>query len=320
MTASCTRCDTALEDGDLRCAICALPVPFELKIVPAQSERAHVLRCTECNAAVAFSADVQAPRCRFCGQTMAIEQPVDPLEVARVRIPFRNDRDDAEGALRGWLGERGWFAPRELREEAVFESLSPLYWAGWQIDAYAHVTWTADSDEGARKSKWAPHGGELALTFDQIIVPASRGLRRDECMLLVPYYDLSAAVPIEPGTEGDFDAPVENFDAQRSAARDMVQRAIATIAKTRVEPHVPGRRFRNVRVASLVERQTTERVALPAWVLAYRYRGTLYRAIVHGQRRDIVFGTSPLDVRKVALVVGAIVAVLAAIAVFALTR
>ena len=26
---ACTRCASALEHGDLRCAICALPVPFE---------------------------------------------------------------------------------------------------------------------------------------------------------------------------------------------------------------------------------------------------------------------------------------------------
>jgi hypothetical protein len=77
---------------------------------------------------------------------------------------------------------------------------------------------------------------------------------------------------------------------------------------------VPGRRFRNVRVACLVESQTTERVALPAWVLAYRYRDKLYRAIVHGQRRDVVFGNSPLDLRKVAIVIAGALAVIAAIA------
>ena len=92
-----------------------------------------------------------------------------------------------------------------------------------------------------------------------------------------------------------------SFDAQRSAARAFIQRAIEATARTRVEDHIPGHRFRNVHVACLVERQATRRVALPAWVMAYRYRGTPYRAIVHGQRPEIVFGSSPVDWRKVAV-------------------
>ncbi|MBS1124749.1 MAG: hypothetical protein H6Q90_6977, partial [Deltaproteobacteria bacterium] len=28
----CTRCMTAIEDGDLRCAICALPVPVSREV------------------------------------------------------------------------------------------------------------------------------------------------------------------------------------------------------------------------------------------------------------------------------------------------
>jgi hypothetical protein len=66
-------------------------------------------------------------------------------------------------------------------------------------------------------------------------------------------------------------------------------------------------------VACLLERQTTDRVALPAWVLAYRYRGTPYRAIVHGERPEIVFGTSPLDWRKIGRLASAIVLAIAAI-------
>jgi len=33
--------------------------------------------------------------------------------------------------------------------------------------------------------------------------------------------------------------------------------------------------------------------------MAYRYRGSPYRAIVHGQRADVVVGATPLDWMKV---------------------
>lgn len=316
---ACTRCESPLEDGDLRCAICALPAAVEAAAI----DRPHsdILRCRECHAAVAYAPEVQAPRCAFCGATMELERPVDPIEEATVRLPFEVDRDAATAALRGWLGRRGWFAPKTLRDEAVVESLVPLCWAAWIVTARAHVAWTADSDAGSQRSAWAPHAGELPISFDAICVPASRGLGATECQLLIPYYDLARAVPVSREIPGEPPQIVERFDAQRSAARQFVQRAIEATARTRVEPHIPGRRYRNVHVACLLERQTTERVALPAWVLAYRYRDTAYRAIVHGQRAEVVFGDSPKDWRKIlAIVLGAVVVAAAIIAAIVLTQ
>jgi hypothetical protein len=328
--AACTRCHTALEDGDLRCAICALPVPAPDAIARDGAPHAQILRCRECGAAVAFSPDARAPRCGFCGAVMAIEQPVDPVEAARLRLPFTVDRATAEAALRGWLGSRGWFAPRALAGDAVLESLTPLSWAAWLVNAEARVAWTADSDAGAQRSAWAPHAGEASLSFRNIVVPASRGLREVEARLLIPYYDLSRTVRIDRDAEGEPEVVegelpgampggmpggmIERFDAQRSAARRHVQERIEALARVRIEPRIPGRRYRNIHVACLLERQTTERIALPAWILAYRYRGHPYRAIVHGQRAEVVFGRAPVDWNKVGWLV-AVLAVLAAAAV-----
>ncbi|HEY0253504.1 MAG TPA: hypothetical protein VGC41_18345, partial [Kofleriaceae bacterium] len=70
---------------------------------------------------------------------------------------------------------------------------------------------------------------------------------------------------------------------------------------------VPGSSVRNINVSCMLQNQTTDRVALPAWVLAYRYRGSPYRAIVNGQRADQVFGNAPKDWTKIiGIVVGAL--------------
>lgn len=312
----CSRCESPLEEGDLRCSVCALPVPARQDVV--EKARAQILRCTECGAAVAFDANKQAPCCAFCGATMKVEQPVDPVEVAQLTISFSVTRDQAAASLRGWLGSRGFFAPKTLRDEAVLDTLTPLCWAGWIVNATSKVAWTADSDAGALQSSWAPHSGVVQETFGNIVIPASRGLAQDECGLLAPYYDMSSVVGVSAATE---EVVVESFDAQRSAARQLVNRAIERLAAHRVERVIPGRRFRNVHVSCLLERQTTDRIALPAWVLAYRYRGSPYRAIVHGQRPEIVFGTNPTDWGKVALVVGGVIAAIALIvaAILALT-
>ena len=243
---ACTRCEAAIEEGDLRCPICAFVV-----VVPKGGQKrphAQILRCTDCAAAIAYSAEKQAPACAFCGATMKVEVPIDPIEVAQLRIPFKVGREDATSALRGWLGKRGWFAPKTLKDEAVLDSMVPLCWAGWIVNARAQVTWTADSDFDSHRSDWAPHAGQLGLSFDAICVPASRGLDHGECAFLVPYYDLGRAVDVGATIDGEAPVMIESFDAQRSAARAIVQRSIETVAKTKVEPHIPGNRFRNVHV------------------------------------------------------------------------
>lgn len=319
--AGCSRCGSPLEAGDMRCAVCALPVPAAQS--PAETTRVQILRCTWCGAAISFDANHQAPACGFCSSVMKVEQPVDPVETASLRLPFVVDRERATASLRTWLGKRGYFAPKTLRDEAVLESLTPLCWAAWIVNAEATVAWTADSDDGSNRSDWAPHSGQTRQTFGNIVVPASRGLRHEECADLVPYYDLSHVVGVSsPAIPGEVPAMIESFDAQRSAARKHVSRAIEALATARVQSgEVPGNRFRNVRVSCLLERQTTDRVALPAWVLAYRYRGSPYRAIVHGQCAEIVFGTSPTDWAKVARLVAMILAgILAIVAIAMLAR
>ena len=301
---TCERCTSPLEHGDLRCAVCALAVPGGTEAAVATA-RARILRCTSCGAAIAFDPRHQAPACAFCRSVMEVEQPVDPVEEARMYVPFTVDRTLAHAALRGWLQRRGFFAPATLHDEAVLDSITPIGWAAWVVDARAQVAWTADSDAGSERSAWAPHAGETHLRFDRIVVPASRGLDDTECELLAPYYDLSAAVPVDGA-----DITVETFDLQRSAARRVVGQAIEERARTAVEDEIPGRRYRNVRVACLIEQLTTDRIGLPAWVLAYRFRGRVYRALVHGQRPEIVFGSSPIDWAKV----GRIAAVVAALA------
>ncbi|HEX4449975.1 MAG TPA: hypothetical protein VH143_03840 [Kofleriaceae bacterium] len=305
----CSRCASALEHGDLRCAVCALPAPAIA--MPAGEVRATILRCRDCNAAIAYDAARGAPACAFCGASTHVEAPHDPVEVAQLALPFTVDRDAARRALHGWLGERGFFAPRALAGEATLDSIHPLCWAAWRVSATAEVAWTADSDASAGRSMWAPHAGVDSVELDGLVVSASRGLARRETSALAPHYDFERT--IEPPRE----VAVESFDLQRSAARRQVQAAIEAVAQTRIEPAIPGKRYRNVHVSCVLERQITERVALPAWVMTYRYRGTPYRAIVHGQRADVVIGRAPIDRRKVALMIAAATALAAVIALIA---
>ena len=211
----------------------------------------------------------------------------------------RLSQKDAESALGPWFGGLGFLRPSDLRSTARVEGLKPIWWVGWVFDADALVSWAADSDAGSRRSAWAPHAGQTQLSFDRILVSASRGLSDDETTALVPSYRLDQGSVDAGNHEGML---VEQFDVQRSEARGKILDAAAATAASRVQAsEIPGNRFRNVHVELLLRGLKTRRCAFPAYVLAYRYRGNLFRAVVSGQDSSYVTGSAPYSFWKIAL-------------------
>lgn len=300
----CERCESPLEDGDLRCALCGLPTPAERDASVGEAA-ARVLRCHGCGAAVAYDAEAQAPRCAFCASVMEAEVPEDPIEQAEAFLRFGVDPDRAKAALRAWLGTRGWLRPSDLQHSSRVAELSPLWWVGWIFDADVLMSWAADSNEGSRRSRWAPHSGQARLSLRRVVVPASRGLTEQECAHLVPAYAIDDASPEPPSMPR---ATIEQFSLQRSSARRLLSEALRGVAADRATSMIPGSTYRALHVEVLPTRLTTRRLAFPAYVLAYRYREQLYRVVVHGQDAAVVIGKAPISLRKIAVIVGVLLA------------
>lgn len=296
--ANCKRCETPLEAGDLRCSICGQAAPADG--AAAEKMRVQILRCRGCGAATAYDIEHQAPSCTFCDSVVEVETIEDPLEQSEGYLPFTTGQDEARKAMRHWLNSLGWFRPSDLTTSARLEQLRPLWWVGWVFDAESLVSWAADSNAGSRRSAWAPHAGQVDMTFDDILVSASRGLSDEEASTIGPGCNL-ASLRAEP--EGAANATVEQFDLQRSQARQQIIGAIQSLAAQRVEQHhIPGSRFRKTSVSVVLRKLVTRRISLPAWVLAYRYKGRLYRMVICGQNAAFVTGTAPYSIAKIMLV------------------
>lgn len=304
----CTRCQSPLEKGDLRCAICGQSSPID--DAPRQQKTVvKILRCTGCGAAIAYDPKHQAPSCSFCGDVVKIESIEDPMEQTDHYLPFTVTADEARQALRDWLGSRGWFRPSDLSSTAKLTQLKPLWWVAWVFDADAFVSWAADSNQGAGRSAWAPHAGQNDVRFNDILVSASRGLSDQEVAAISPGMNLATRNERPEGA--DDRATLEQFDVQRSQARQQVSAAIDRLAANRVQQNfIPGTRFRKVKVAIVLQRLITRRISLPAYVLAYRYKDSLFRVVICGQDKRVIIGTSPKSLFKMAAVGLAIAAIL----------
>ena len=300
----CRRCESPLEVEDLRCPICALPAPVVQADAIPVSARAEILRCDSCGAAVAYDVELRAPRCSFCRSKMHIETPEDPIEEAEAFLPFTVRGDKARSALKKWLGSLGFFRPSDLASAATIDTIQPLYWAGWSVDAESTVSWAADSGTGSRRASWAPHSGQQPLHFDGFVVSASRGLNRKEIAGLWGHYNLASAQAGPP--DDSRSAQIERFDMPRSAARRVIDKTIRSYATGVAKSNwIPGNTHRKVKVEVLLKKLSTRRLALPAYVMAYRYNKELYRTVICGQNSEIVIGKAPVSYLKVALVTAA---------------
>lgn len=307
---TCTRCGCQLEREDLRCPVCALAVP---DAGPTGDPGAEILRCDRCGAAVEFTVEAGAPACGFCGSVTHVERPEDPIERAEGYLSFSFEPEGARQALLGWLGTLGFFRPPDLVQQAQVAVPQPLFWVAWLCEAQGLVSWSADSNEGARRARWAPHAGQVSMRFDGILVSASRGLRHDECARLAPHFDVRAAAPRPFGPLG---AVVERFDVQRSRARYLVTQALGSVVGERLRAGViSGSQSRNLHAEVVLEGLRTLRVGLPTYVFQYGYRGRSYRALVHGQRAECVFGDAPYSWQRILLVFASVTVGLLALAV-----
>ncbi len=307
----CGRCESPVEIDDLRCPVCRRAAPAVARPDGAEVS-VEILRCDGCGAAVSYDVRARAPKCAFCGSQTRVEVPEDPIEQTELFVPFTVDRSAAESAYRLWLGGLGWFRPRDLVTASNLESVKPLWWVGWVFDSDATVSWTADSNAGARRADWAPHAGETELEYRSVVVSASRGLTYEETDHLVTSYDLASARE-EPEGGGDA-AVIERFDVQRSSARKKVMAMIERVAERRLkEGHIPGSTYRNLHVSVLLRRLARRRFAFPSYVLAYRYRGTLYRTVLSGQDERRILGSAPYSAARILLAVFGGLVVLAAV-------
>ena len=304
----CSACGTPLERGDLRCAICGKSAPARRNEVAA-TEVVKILRCTGCGAAVAYDPKKQAPSCSFCGSVVEIETLEDPMEQTGGYLPFSVTPDEAKVQLQKWLATLGWFRPSDLSTTARVQELKPLWWVAWVFDADAMVSWAADSNHGSRRSAWAPHAGTTQVVFDDILTSASRGLAAKEVDVLTKGYDLQSAGPNPQGADN---ATIEQFDVQRSHARKQVAYALEQMARQRVQQsEIPGTKFRKLQVSLVLQNLVTRRLSFPAYVMAYRYKGQLYRLVISGQDKTLLIGNAPYSQAKIAIVTLGVVGLLA---------
>ncbi|MFO0960805.1 MAG: hypothetical protein U0800_25775 [Isosphaeraceae bacterium] len=270
---------------------------------------ARNFQCRGCGAAMNYDARAQSLKCPFCGSVDLAEDASKGILAPEFVIPFAFDRAAAEAHLRGWLGSSFWH-PGDLRTGAELTELRAVYIPFWVFATSVSTHWTADTSQvpwGASAS-WYPVSGYRTGEYHDLWVPAGAGLNPAETNALFPF-DLNGAV--DPAGVDLADVLVEQFSVSRRYARPLAQQRLEMFEAAAVAQSVPGSN-RNLHVNCLMTGATSRPGLVPVYVLAYRYKGKLFRYVVNGQTGRST-GSAPTSMAKVGGVIG-----LVALAIFIL--
>ncbi|MEZ6105497.1 MAG: hypothetical protein R3B96_05140 [Pirellulaceae bacterium] len=300
----CSVCQALIDEEDLFCSNCGTEAYHPDAMRVTTKVTTHVFKCRGCGASMSYDAASQALRCPFCGSG-ELERNQDQLSVSpKFVVPATVGQAQAEAALRKWLGSSFW-RPSDLAASAVVRNMSLVYVPFWVFRANTYTYWTADSSVTPRSASgdWVPVTGHHRSQYAGLLVGASSVLATGEIRGIEPY-DFSQAVPVE---SFDLDAVTyEQFRVPRKYARPFARNGFEQWEAESCKQYVAGR-CRNMKVNIRFESMASDPVLLPCWIMAYQYKGQVYRFLLNGQTGKPT-GTAPTSYWKIALVLGGVAA------------
>lgn len=279
-------------------------------------EETRVLNCTNCGAQVEFDPATHAAECPFCASPVVTDTGVNRHIKPKGVLPFVLNEGAAKQAMTDWLG-RLWFAPNGLAQYArKGRRMEGIYVPYWTFDAHTQSRYSGQrgtvyyenhtvvrngqrQTQRVAKIRWRSTRGQVARSFDDVLVLASTSLPRQFTQALPPW-DLSQLEPYVPEYIAGFraEAYMVKLEAAFNDARVQMDRVI----ERDVRFDIGGDRQRIDGIQSEVSDVTFKHILLPIWVAAYKYRGKSYRFVVNGQTGRVE-GERPWSVWKITIAV-----------------
>ncbi|HQX51719.1 MAG TPA: hypothetical protein PLR25_17500 [Planctomycetaceae bacterium] len=287
------------------------------------------IRCESCGGNVEFYGTLTSTHCPYCGAAVQLENahkckehriPVDGV------LPFQIDNDHAKQNLTQWIASR-WFAPNRFRQEKAAGKLNGVYLSYFTFDSmtstaysgqrgeYYYVTVGTDKNRRTeRRTRWYPASGNFQRFFDDVLVLANTGLRRDFMLELEPW-PLLKVVPFDQQMLAGLMARTYDIELDNCFV-DGKQRIDAAI-QSEVRQRIGGDTQVVNSVNSRYDAITYKHLLLPVWLLAYKFGNKTYQVFINAATGEVQ-GERPYSILKIVLTI--LLAVALAGGIYALTQ
>lgn len=276
------------------------------------------VKCQSCQAISVFDPARVSQKCDFCGssalvpfeQTQALIRPESLLEF---KVPETRVRED----IRVWYGSRFW-APRALKSRALTDTIKGVYLPYWTFDADVDAIWQAQAgyyyytsesytdSEGksqtrqVQHTRWEDASGSLVHSFNDALVPASKGVQADLLREIEPFPTRTDLKPYDAAFLSGW--IVEQYQIDLVTAAQNARTNMTAVVTELCSKKVPGDTQSGLQVQTYFSEQTFKHILVPIWLLSYTYGATSYQVVVNGYTGTIA-GKYPLSRWKIALAV-----------------
>lgn len=274
------------------------------------------VKCQSCQAISVFDEKRVAQNCDFCGSPaiIAMDDVGAPIRPGS-QLPFKIAESQVREDIRRWYASHFW-APNALGQKAMTDTLHGLYLPFWTFDAHAECPWEAEAgyyyyttdSKGNRTQhiRWEYASGHISSDFDDVLVPASKGVRPALLEKLQPFPTTTDLLPYDPGYLSGW--VVEQYQIDLVQAAQNSRDRMDNILRSQCTSQIPGDTSRNLHISPDYSAQTFKHVLLPVWLLTYTYGTKTYQVTVNGATGKIG-GEYPLSWVKItiAIVIGLII-------------
>jgi Zn finger protein HypA/HybF involved in hydrogenase expression len=310
-TLVCPYCGTVSQaelkkDGSAVAELDLLPALENLPDDGGWVKSKKTVKCQSCHAISIFDPKRMAQNCDFCGSPSLIaaddiKAPVRPISL----LPFQVADTKVREMIRQWYGSH-WLAPNKLGNKALTDTLHGVYLPYWTFDSQVHSFWQAESGKyyhvkdrngnTQTEVEWQDVDGQVEHYFDDLLVPASRGVHADLLAQVAPFPTTKELVPYDPGYLSGW--VVEQYQIDLKHAAHAANESMEEAMHNYCARSVPGDTYRNLHVQSHYSCQTFKHVLLPVWLLTYNYGSKTYQVLVNGYTGKIS-GEYPISWIKV---------------------
>lgn len=298
------------------------------RVAPAEMTKGgQEVSCQGCGAVSVVAG--QAGRCAFCDSPVVLHNNPEPMMAPETLLPFGIVQDEANRKYREWLASR-WFAPNDLITRAQRHGMDGVYLPYWTYDAQTVTQYVGQRGEHywdtetymekgqrktrkVRKTRWYPAAGRVRVSFDDVMVCASKGLPQELANGLEPW-DLPALVPYDPNYLAGFSA--ERYSIDLEGGFELAKGKMDGPIRSAIHRDIGGDEQRIVSMTVRHHDVTFKHLLLPVWLSSYRYQEKVYRFLVNA-RTGAVSGERPWSWIKITLAVLAALAVVAVVVLLA---
>lgn len=282
------------------------------------TEQTRLYSCNSCGAQIIAEETQAATFCYYCHNPVVLAGRLTGEYRPNYVIPFAYTREKALTEFKAWCKKR-WFLPSDFKSEQQLEKMSGVYVPFWLTSCTANANLSCI---GEKKRSWTSGNYRITETSEFAVkrsgsfpfekVPADGATKIEDALMDA----------IEPYNYKDIrEFSMQYLSGFLAEKYDVPWEQVANRAKERIHQGCRQKLMETVVGYSSTKAVSVnvgyvgtkrEYALLPVWFMNYHHGGKTYSFAMNGQTGKLA-GTPPLDVKKLLLFCGGVLAGVAGI-------